>query len=70
MAYNIPNNVSDIFEELVWTDSKWQLYDNRGMLYDTQCLPLEQLCEIVDAVKEIEQQTHSNYHNTSNTHNL
>jgi len=38
------------YEEVVYLESRWQLVDGDGLLYQITAMPLEDLCRMVDAI--------------------
>ena len=39
-----------MYEEIIYLYSKWVLIDGNGNQYDIYCMPLEEFCEMVDAI--------------------
>lgn len=40
------------YEEIIFLDCLWWLVDGDGLLYQTECMPLEEFCQMVDAIVE------------------
>ena len=38
------------YTEIDFVDIKWQLVDENGLLYDINCMPLEEFCAMVDEI--------------------
>lgn len=38
------------YEEIIFLDSRWWLVDGDELLYQTECMPLEEFCEMVDRI--------------------
>ena len=38
------------YEELIYLFGKWVLLDGSGLQYDVNVIPLEEFCEMVDAI--------------------
>lgn len=48
-AFKNPNKCSK-YEEIVYLLGKWVLLDGDGLQYSVRCMPLEELCEMVDGI--------------------
>ena len=44
-----PDNCSK-YEEIIFLDYKWWLVDGDKLLYQVECMPLEEFCEMVDRI--------------------
>lgn len=38
------------YEEIIFLDYRWVLVDGDGLQYSVECMPLEEFCEMVDAI--------------------
>ena len=38
------------YEEIIFLDCRWWLVDGDELLYQVECMPLEELCEMVDSI--------------------
>lgn len=50
-GFSNPDKCS-LYEEIIFLDNEWTLVDGNGNLYADCCVPLEEFCEMVDAIKK------------------